>query len=195
MKVTGKSAYIAKISLLAAISVLLMFVETPLPLFPPFLKLDVSEIPALLAAFSMGPLAAVYVCLVKNALHLPYSQTAGVGELANFLVGAAFVVPAGIVYAKNKTQRFALFGLLAGGLSMTAAAAVLNYWVLIPLYLKVLGIPQTKIIAWGHSANARIIDLPTFIAFGIVPFNIIKSILLSFAALIVYKRVSPVLHR
>jgi riboflavin transporter FmnP len=172
-----------------------MFVETPLPLLPSFLKLDFSEIPALLAAFSLGPVASIYVGLVKNLLHVPSTQTAGVGEMANFLIGCAFSVPAGLIYDKKKTRQSAAVALLAGGFTMTITAALLNYWLLIPLYLVVLGIPQEAIIAMGHSANRQIINLPTFIAYGIVPFNLIKAMMLSITTLVIYKRVSPILHK
>lgn len=191
----SKGRYIAKSSLLSAIAAVLMFVATPLPILPAFLKLDFSEIPALLAAFSLGPSAGIYVCLVKNLLHLPSTQTAGVGELANFLIGCSLTIPAGVLYRQEKTRQSAVFALIAGGISMTVVASLLNYWLLIPLYLIVLGIPQEAIIAMGHAANTRIVDLPTFIAFGVVPFNLIKATLLSFAMVIVYKRLSPILHK
>lgn len=187
--------YLAKISLLAAIAAIIMFIETPLPFLPAFLKLDFSELPALLAAFSLGPAASVYVGLIKNLLHLPSTQTGGVGEMANFLIGCAFTVPAGWIYAQNKTRQNAAAALLAGGLAMTLAASLLNYWLLIPLYLLVLGIPHTAIIALGHAANPQIIDLPTFVAYGIIPFNLIKAAMLSGVVLLVYKRVSPLLHK
>lgn len=191
----GNTGYLAKVSLLAAIAAVIMFIETPLPLFPAFLKLDFSELPALIAAFSLGPAASVYVGLIKNLLHLPSTQTGGVGEAANFLVGCAFTVPAGWIYSRNKTRQNAAAALLAGGLTMTLAASLLNYWLLIPLYLLVLGIPDTAIVAMGHAANSHIIDLPTFVAYGIVPFNLIKASVLSGAVLLIYKRVSPLLHK
>lgn len=195
MKVRNHSAYIAKISLLSAIAAVMLLIETPLPFMPAFLKLDLSEIPALLGAFSLGPLAAVYICLIKNMLHVSSSQTGGVGELANFLIGSAFVIPAGLLYKRMKSRRGALIGLTAGIVFMTIVASLLNYWVLIPLYLIILGIPQEAIIAMGHSANSLIVDLPTFIAYGIVPFNLVKGILLALITMVIYKRVSAILHR
>ncbi|KYZ74991.1 hypothetical protein AXX12_15540 [Anaerosporomusa subterranea] len=193
--VQNKGRYIAKISLLSAIAAVVMFIETPLPLLPSFLKLDFSEIPALVAAFSLGPVAAIYVGLVKNLLHLPSTQTAGVGEMANFLIGCAFTVPAGLIYDKEKTRQSAAVALLVGGLVMTLIASMLNYWVLIPLYLLVLGIPHEAILAMGHAANPRIVDLPTFVAYGIVPFNLVKATVLSIATMVIYKRVSPILNK
>ena len=191
----SKGRYIAKSSLLSAIAAVLMYVATPLPFLPTFLKLDFSELPALLAAFSLGPAAGVYVSLVKNLLHLPSTQTAGVGELANFLIGCSLTVPAGVLYRPKKTRQSAVAALIAGGLGMTVVASLLNYWVLIPLYLIFLGIPQEAVIAMGHAANTRIVDLTTFVAYGVVPFNLIKATLLSVAMLIVYKRLSPILHK
>lgn len=171
-----------------------MLFETPLPLLPWFLKLDFSEIPALLGAFALGPMVGVYISLIKNLLHLPYSQTAGIGEAANFLVGIAFIIPAGSLYKSNKTKQGAILGLATGILCMTLTATALNYWVLIPLYLAVLHIPQDVIVAMGQAANSRIVDLPTFVAFGVAPFNLIKGGILSAVTLLIYKRVSPILH-
>ena len=85
----NKSKFIAKVGVLSALASAIMFIEAPLPFMPPFLKLDLSEIVVLLGAFALGPLAGVTIELVKNLVHLPFTMTGGVGELANFFVGCA----------------------------------------------------------------------------------------------------------
>lgn len=190
----SKTQYFTKVGILSAIALLLMLIETPLFFMPAFLKLDLSEIPALLGAFAMGPLAGVLVELIKNLLHLAKTQTVGIGELANFLVGAAYAAVAGAIYSRNKTRIGALWGLAIGTLVMTAVAAVLNYFVLIPLYQTALNFPIEAIIGMGRAANPMIVNLQSFVTFAIVPFNLIKGIVVSVVTLLVYKKVSPILH-
>lgn len=184
-----------KISIMAALSFLIMLIEFPLPFMPPFLQLDFSEIPALLIAFSMGPLGGVMVELIKNLLHLMKTQTAGIGELANFLVGIFLVVPAGLIYQCNKSKKGAYLALFCGIVSMTIFASVFNYLVLLPLYAKVLGFSTEAIVAMGGQVNSMIVDIKTLIAFGIAPFNFIKGIIISLLVIMIYKRVSPILHK
>ena len=183
-----------KISIMAALSFLIMLIEFPLPFMPPFLKLDFSEIPALLIAFSMGPLGAVMVELIKNLLHLLKTTSAGIGELANFIVGAFLVVPVGLVYKWNKTKKGAYIALAVGIVSMTVFSSIFNYLVLLPLYAKVLGFTDA-VVAISGEMNSMIVDIKTLIAFGIAPFNFIKAIIISLIVAVIYKRLSPILHR
>lgn len=191
-KVTTR--YLTKISVLSAIAVLLMFLETPIFFMPAFLKLDLSEIPALLGAFAMGPLAGVFIELIKNIIHLTNSQTLGIGELANFLVGISYVGPAGFIYNYNKTKLGALKALFISTLSMVFTASILNYFFLLPLYQTALHFPLDAMIAIGQATNPLIIDIKSLITFGIAPFNLIKGIILSFLTLIIYKKISYLLH-
>ena len=115
---------LVKIAILSAAAYVLMLIEFPLPIFPPFLKLDISEIPVLLAAFALGPVSAIFVELIKNALHLFNSTSMGVGEIANFVVGISLAVPAGIIYKLHKGKKFAALGLLTGIIIMAAVALV-----------------------------------------------------------------------
>lgn len=184
-----------KISIMAALSFLIMLIEFPLPFMPPFLQLDFSEIPALLIAFSIGPLGGVMVELIKNLLHLMKTQTAGIGELANFLVGLFFIVPAGLVYQCNKNKKRAYLALFCGVVFMTIFASIFNYLVLLPLYAKVLGFPTEAIVSMGGQVNSMIVDIKTLIVFGIAPFNFIKGIIISILVIMIYKRVSPILHK
>jgi riboflavin transporter FmnP len=161
---------------------------------PPFLKIDFSEIPVLLGTFALGPLAGVVIELIKNLLHLTVSTTAGIGDLANFIVGCAYIIPAGLIYKRMKSRNGALIGLLTGVISMTLVASIANYYIFIPLYGIVLKFPVDAIIGMGNSVNGLIVSLKSLIAFGIAPFNIIKGIVISAVVLAIYKKVSPLLH-
>ncbi len=195
LNVKKRTTYIAKVGILSALSFLIMFaLELPIPFIPPFLKLDFSGIPAMLAAFALGPLAAVIVVLIKSLLHLTISSTTGIGELSDFLIGITYLIPAGLIYKRMKSKKGAVISLIVGSISMTFFAAVLNYLLFIPLYGIVLNFPVNAVVGMGKKVNSLIVDLKTLIIFGIVPFNIVKSFIISAFVLIMYKRVSPILH-
>lgn len=191
--VSVNARYIAKIGILSAIAVILMFFEIPLPMMPSFLKLDASELPAIIGAFVLGPMAGVGIEFIKNLLHAANTQTMGIGEIANFLVGVAFILPAGYLYQKFNSRKGAIISLLVGTASMVISASLLNYFILLPLYQAVLHFPLEQIINLGTLANPQIIDLKSFIAMGIAPFNMIKGIVISIFTLMIYKKVFPVL--
>lgn len=187
---------LVKISMLSVIAFILMFIEVATPFFPSFLKFDISDLPALLGAFALGPVAGVAIELLKNILHGMFvGGSAFVGELANFLVGAIMVYIAGYIYNKRKSRGTAITSLIAGTLVMTIAASVLNYFVFLPLYETVLHFPINAIVAMGSKINSSIKDLNSFVILAIAPFNLIKGFLVSVLTVLVYKSVSPILHK
>ncbi len=190
-------SYIAKIGVLAAISTLLMLFEFSLPFAPNFYKLDLSEIAVLIAGFAMGPLAAVLTEFIKIILNLMINSTitAFVGETANFAIGVAFVLPAAFVYKKNKTLKGAILGMIVGTVSLAFVGALINYYIMIPAYSKFYHLPIDDIVAMGTKINPNIIGLPTLVMYATVPFNLLKGVLCSIGCLLVYKRVSPILHK
>lgn len=192
---TKKTDWLAKSGMLAAVSIIFMYFEASLPFMPGFLKFDLSEIPVLMAAFALGPFSAVAIELVKNIAHLPATHTMGVGELANFAVGCALTVPAGIIYKKNKTKSNAVIGLVTGTLFMTLAASVLNYYLMIPFYVKVIGLSMDKIVEMANIAGNKLVkDLKSLVVFAFVPFNLFKGIFVSIVVILIYKPLSPILH-
>lgn len=201
MEKKSKLNVLVKVSFLGALAFVIMFLEFPIiALFPEFLKIDLSDFPALLAGFSLGPVAGVLVMFLKNVLHLIFKgSTQGVGELGNFIVGATMVYTSAMVYKRNKTMKGAVIGLVCGTIAMVIAGALANYFILLPLYEKVLGFPIEVVISLGQAVNtftqANINGLWSFILFSIVPFNLIKGILVSVVTLLLYKRVSPLLHK
>ena len=189
-----KVDYLTKVGMLGAIAVILMFLDMPLPMMPVFLKLDISELPAVIGAFALGPGAAVWIEFIKNSLHALNTQTAGIGEFANFLVGISFTVPMGYLYKKRPDFAGAALSLMTGTLAMVLAATVLNYFVLLPLYQKVLHFPLDKLVAMGTAANPHIVDIKTFIVLAIAPFNLIKGMVVTVVTLLIYKKVLPLLR-
>ncbi|GMA99055.1 ECF transporter S component [Pelosinus sp. IPA-1] len=185
--------YITKVGILSAIAVILMFFEVPLPMMPSFLKLDASELPAILGAFLLGPIAGVGIELIKNLIHGANSQTMGIGEVANFLVGVSFILPASYLYQRYNSPNGAIIALGVGTISMMFSASLLNYFILLPLYQAVLHFPLEQIISLGTVANPQIMDLKSFITMAIAPFNLIKGIVISIFTMMIYKKIFPVL--
>ena len=121
-------------AVLSAIAFVLAFFEFPVPLSPSFARMDLSDLPALIGSFAYGPGAGVTIELIKNALQLPTTATGGIGELANFLMGGAFVAIAGFIYKFHKTKRTACIACLIASVSMGVTAAVVNYFILLPAF-------------------------------------------------------------
>lgn len=194
---TGSLSKIIKIAVLSAMAFILMFFEFPLPIFPDFLKIDVSDLPAFLGAFAIGPMAGVAIELMKNLLHLIIKGTTsvGVGELANFIVGSALVVPAAMIYRRNKSKNSAAVGILVGILSMGVVASIFNYFVLLPMYEKALHFPISAIVEITSKVNSAVKDLNTLVIYSILPFNLLKGAVVGVITFLSYKRLSGILHK
>lgn len=180
-------------AMLGACSTILMLVEFPLPFIaPPFYELDFSEVPALIGGFAMGPLAGVIIELIKILLNLVINgtDTAGVGETANFVLGAIFVTVASLIYKHKKTKKIAFLALSAGGLTMSLMATVVNAFVMIPFYSKFLSIPMDVIIGMGQKIFPFVDNLFMFCLMCVLPFNLIKSILVVGVTMLIYKPMS-----
>ncbi|GAA0177714.1 ECF transporter S component [Clostridium sediminicola] len=185
-----------KISLLSVMAFLLMFIDVPLPIFPAFLKIDISDLPALLGAFAMGPIAGVAIELFKNILILILKGTSSgfVGEFANFTVGAIFVLVSGYIYKLNKTKKMAIISLFAGVLAFSIGATVLNYFVFLPLYSVAFKMPVEAFIGMGAAVNSNIDSLLDFVLLSILPFNLLKGVVVAAITIPVYKSVSGYLQ-
>ena len=188
---------LAKISILGALAFLVMLFEISLPFAPEFYKLGFDEVIVLLGGFALGPWAAVCIEALKIALNLIIggSITLGVGEIANFLIGLAFVLPATILYQRNKTRKQACIGLIVGIISMTIIGGLLNYFVILPAYAFFMNMPMENIIALGQVLNPNINGVLTLVLLATTPFNLLKGILCSAIVFISYKKVSPIIKR
>ncbi|MBS4534631.1 ECF transporter S component [Clostridium sp. D2Q-14] len=189
--------YLTKTAVLSVLAFLIMFIEVPMWFAPPFLKVDFSDIPALIGAFALGPMTGVVIELLKNILHIALkgTTTVGVGELANFIVGSIFVCIASIMYYKNKNFKSAIIGLILGTIAMTLVAAIANYLFLLPFYAKFYGTPIESFVEMGAAVNKYVSDVKSLVIFAITPFNILKGIMISVVTIPLYKRISPLLHK
>jgi riboflavin transporter FmnP len=173
-----------------------MYIEIALPLVPGFLKFDFSEVAVLLASFALGPATAILIEFIKNLAHLPVSQTMYVGELANFVIGSLFVGTAGLLYRHRKTRADAYVAMGAGTVVMTAAACLINYFFMLRFYIQVMEFPLNAIIGMSRAVgNTLVTDLHSLILYVFLPFNLFKGLIVSLIVGIIYKRLSPILHR
>lgn len=188
---------IAQIGMLGAVALVLMLFEIPLPFAPSFYKIDFSEVPVLIGSFAMGPVAGVLIELVKILLKLltKGSTTAGVGDVANFLIGISFCLPAAFIYRKMHSKKGAIIGMAAGTIFMTLVGCFLNAYVLLPTYAKAFQMPIDALVAMGTAVNGHITSLFTFVAFAVAPFNLLKGILVSLVVALIYKKISPLLKQ
>lgn len=183
-----------RVGMLAAIAVVLMLFEIPLPFAPSFYEIDFSEVPVLVGAFAMGPVAGAAIELVKILLNfvITGTDTAGVGELANFIIGCSLCLPAAMIYKRKKTKKSAFIGLAAGSILMVIVGCVMNAYVMLPVYAKAFGMPLDALVQMGTVVNPNITSLSSFVMFAVAPFNLLKAVLVSLVVLIIYKKISPV---
>ncbi len=182
--------------MLSAIAFVLMFFDFSIPvLIPNFIKMDLSDLPALVGSFSMGPLCGVLVCLVKNLLHLTITSTGGVGELSNFVLGAVFVLPAGLVYKVKKNRSGALIGSLAGAVVMALISIPSNYFFVYPFYYNFMSkdmvLAAYQVIAAGFGFEVK--DILQCLIYFNAPFTFVKGLLSVVVTFLIYKHISPVL--
>lgn len=183
-----------QIAMLAALATILMLFQMPLPFAPSFYKIDLSEVPILFGTFAMGPLAGVLIELIKILINflIDGTATAGIGELANFLMGCAMCIPAGIIYKRGKNKKSAILGLIAGTITLTVVGCLLNAYVLLPVYATAFYMPIDGLVEMGTALNPSITGLSSFILFAVAPFNLLKGVLVSVIVMLTYKKVRGV---
>lgn len=192
----SRSKYVAYVGIFSAIAAVLMLFEIPLFFAPSFYEIDLSEIPVLICTFSLGPIAGVVCEFLKVILKLAIkgTSTAFVGDFANFVIGCSLVLPASIIYHKIRTKKGAWIGMATGMLIMTAFGSLFNAVYLLPTFAKLYGMPLDAIIAMGTSVNANITSVSTLVFFAVVPFNLIKGVIVSLFTFLLYKRTEKLLH-
>ncbi|ADL33311.1 hypothetical protein bpr_I0566 [Butyrivibrio proteoclasticus B316] len=186
---------VAIIGVFSAIAFVLMFLEFPLPFAPSFYKFDFSDIPALIGGFAAGPMVGVMIEFIKVALNIIIQGTTSgfVGEIANFVVGAAFILPATIIYRFKKTRKVALISCLVGTLTIAIVGSTLNAFFLLPAYAIMFGSGIDAFIQMGAAINPAISNVFTFCLFAVAPFNLVKGVADSAITFLVYKQLSPIL--
>ena len=173
------------VAMLAAVATVLMFISIPVPFMPSYIKFDFSELPALIATFSLGPVSGIMVCLVKNLVNLLQTTTAGVGELCNFLLGVSFVVPAGLIYNKMKSRKGALLGSFIGCLIMAVCSVPVNYFLVYPVYAKFMS--MEAIVQMYTVLNHNVTTLLQGLLVFNMPYTFIKGLVDVACAFCIYK--------
>jgi len=183
------------IAMLSALAFILMFFEFPVPFAPIFYKIDASEIPVLIGAFMFGPAAGVVIEGVKVLLHLVIkgTETAFVGDFANFILGCCYVVPAATIYLFKKTKKSAIIGMIVGTLSLVIFGSLLNAFYLLPKYAELFGMPMDSLIAFGTAINSSITNVFSFVALAVAPFNLLKGTIVAIITGVLYKYVSRII--
>lgn len=195
LKTNSKTHFIVCIAILGALSGVLMLLEFPLPIAPPFYKVDLSDVAALIGGFGMGPMAGLLISLVKVLISivLDGTKTAFVGEFAAFLMDGTFVFVSSLIYKKHHDKKGAIISLLCGVLALTLMGMFANYYLMVPAYVKFMNFPLEAIISMGSAINANVNSLWTLILFCTAPFNLVKGLIISVLTFVLYKRVSPLL--
>ena len=192
MKKVFTTKNLVLMAMFSALAAVLMLWEFPIPFIAPnFYEIDLSEIPILVGSFIMGPVSGVIMEAIKIILKLLIkgTSTAYVGDFANFCVGVCLVVPASIIYQKHKTKKNAFIGMLVGTLFMAVAGVVLNYFVMIPFYVKAFGMPLEAIIDAGAKIQPLVTNKLSFTIVCVAPFNIVKGIIVSLVTALIYKHI------
>ena len=191
---TSKVRVLTGTAMLGAVAAVLMYLEFPIPIMPAFVKLDVSELPALIASFAYGPVSGILVCLIKNLIKLPSTSTAAVGELFNFVMGALFVGVAGLIYKRNKTRKGAIVGALLGALVMAVVSVPYNYFIVYPAYVVMYHLPLDALIGMYQAINPNVNGLLACLLVFNLPFTFVKGALDAALCFLIYKPLSPILH-
>ena len=182
--------------LLTAIAVVLQYLEFPVPMFiPPFVKFDFSDLPAILAAFLVSPVSGVAVCLLKNVIHIAVSQSAMVGELCNFLLGAIMVVPAWFIYKIKPTKAMALVAMICGSVIVAVASIFLNYYITYPFYQEAYGLPIDVIVGMYKELNGGVGSLWDALIWFNAPFTFVKFMLDSLIVFFIYKPLARAIRK
>ena len=153
--------------------------------------MDISELPALIGSFAMGPVYGVLICLVKNLLHLTITSTGGVGELSNFLLGVALVLPAGLIYRRSKTKKMAITGAFVGLILMAVLSLPINYFIVYPAYTVFM--PIDTIVAMYQAILPGVKNLWQCLLIFNVPFTFVKGLLSVLITIVTYKYLSPII--
>ena len=189
--------YIAYTAIFSTMAAVLMLLEIPLFFAPGFYKLDLSELPVMICTFYLGPVAGVVAEFIKVFLKLIFkgTSTAFVGDFANFAVGCTFVLPASIIYHAKPSRRSALVGMIVGTLVMTVFGSAFNALYLIPKFAQLFHMELEKIVGMGTAVNSHITSVYTLVLYAVVPFNLLKGIIVSALTFLLYKRISPLMHK
>ena len=183
--------------LFGAIAFVLMFFNVSIPVISPFAEFDLSALPELIGGYVLGPLGAIYITTIKLLLKLLFQGTSSMftGEVQNFILSLSYVLPAILYYRKHKTKKGAVIGLVIGSIVSIVMAVLTNLYLIFPAYIKLYGMNWDGIIEICTAANPMITNIPTFVAFSVIPFNVILRLVSSVITVLVYKKISVPLKK
>lgn len=190
--VAHKAAKLARIGVLGALAAILYAIPG-IPVIPPIYKLDFSTMPALLAGFTMGPMSGLLVMLIKDLTGLMNSSSMGIGEIADFLMGGAFVVTASLCYMWSRNVKCAVVGLISGTIVMSLVGVAANYWLLIPFYVNVMNLSTDAIVGMVAKTLPSVDSLEKLLWIAVMPFNLLKGIVLSVISGVLFRYLRPLL--
>ena len=193
MNSVNKTRKLVGTAMLSAVGAILMYIGIKLPFMPSFITLDMADLPALIGSFAYGPARGAVICVLKNLLHLLIqgSQTGGVGEISNALLGIFFVVPAGLIYSKIKSKKGAFIGALVGAVAMAVMSIFSNYYFVYPVYTNFM--PMVAIIAAYSAINPKVTNLWQALIMFNMPFTFMKGMISLAISMLIYKPLSPIL--
>lgn len=193
MNSVNKTRKLVGTAMLSAVGAILMYIGIKLPFMPSFITLDMADLPALIGSFAYGPARGAVICILKNLLHLLIqgSQTGGVGEISNALLGIFFVVPAGLIYSKIKSKKGAFIGALVGAVAMAVMSIFSNYYFVYPVYTNFM--PMEAIIAAYSAINPKVTNLWQALIMFNMPFTFMKGMISLAISMLIYKPLSPIL--
>ena len=191
MKKTMSVQYLTRIAVLTALASILFLIEIPVVAF---YKLDLSNLPVMLGAFSMGPMAGIIILALKSLIGMLHSTSMYVGEMADFIMGAAFVLPAALLYTRKKDRKTALLGMSLGTVAMIIVAVLVNWKIMIPFYMNAFGMAMEAVVGMAAKVMPFVDTEWELLAYVTAPFNLLKGVVLSLLTYLLYKRLSPLLH-
>lgn len=183
------------VAMLTAIGVVLQYLEIPIPIVPNFIKLDFSDLPELIGALVCGPWAGVFICFMRNLIHILVSQSGAIGELSNFILGASFALTAGFIYKKMPNIKGAVIGSIAGAVVMGFVSLPSNYFIIYPLYYNVMGMPQEAILGMYQLLRPSTKTIAEALLVFNVPFTMVKGLICAVLAIAVFKPLNKVINR
>ncbi len=194
---TFSTRKMAVTGMFSAIAMILHLLDFPLPFAPEFYKLDFSELPVLVGAFAFGPVVGVTIEAVKILLKLfiKGTSTAFVGDLANFVIGCSFILPASTIYYFKKSRKSAIAGCVIGTLILTLFGTAFNAIYLLPAFSRLYKISLDSILAMGNAVNPLMAEgsIVSFVACCVAPMNLIKGGSVSLVTMLIYKPLSPII--
>lgn len=181
--------------MLTAVAVVLQYIEISIPIMPSFIKLDFSDLPELIGAFAYGPFYGVIISLIKNIVHMLFSQSGFVGELSNFILGAVFSFTAGMIYKHRKTKKNAFIAGVCGAAAMAVISVPTNYFIIYPMYYGILNFPEEAVLGMYQALLPGTKSILEALLIFNLPFTLVKGLICIAISMFIYKPLMKVMKR